>query len=257
VVAVYATFLNRAFDQVLMDVGLHRAGVTFVLDRAGVTGEDGASHHGVWDMSVLSVVPGLRLAAPRDAATLREELTEALDVADAPTVLRFPKGPVPSDVPAIERSDEVDVLASSGAGDVLLVSVGAMAPLCLAVAERLIAQGIGVTVVDPRWVLPVSEPLIDRARRHRVVAVVEDGLAATGVGSRISAEMAHRDLGVPVLPFGLPGRFLDHGTRAEVLADAGLTVQAVSRRITEAVARLDPGLHAVAAERARRPDVAS
>ena len=126
VVAVYATFINRAFDQVLMDVGLHKAGVTFVLDRAGITGEDGASHHGMWDMSLLRLIPGLRLAAPRDAITLAEELAEAVEVGNAPTVLRFAKGAPPDPIGAIERIGAMDVLDRQGPNDVLLVAVGSM-----------------------------------------------------------------------------------------------------------------------------------
>src|SRR3954470_21776906 len=175
VVAVYATFLNRAFDQVLMDVALHRCGVTFCLDRSGVTGPDGASHHGVWDMAFLQVVPGLRLAAPRDAVTLREELREAVSVHDAPTVVRYPTGAVGPDLPALERIDGVDVMRRDG-DDVLLVAVGSMVGTCLDVARRCAQQGIGVTVVDPRWVKPVPPVLVTMAAGVRAVVVVEDGV---------------------------------------------------------------------------------
>ena len=165
VVALYATFLNRAFDQVLMDVALHSCGVTFVLDRAGVTGDDGASHNGMWDMSILQVVPGLRLAAPRDPARLRELLDEAVEVSDAPTVVRFPKGVPPADIEAVGRRGGCDVLVRNGTHDVLIVSYGAMATTAVDVAERLVAQGIGVTVVDPRWAKPVDPVLVDLAAR--------------------------------------------------------------------------------------------
>jgi len=239
VVAVYATFLNRAFDQVLMDVALHRAGVTFVLDRAGVTGPDGASHHGMWDLSLLQVVPRLRLAAPRDVATLREELTEALEVADAPTVLRFPKASVGPDVPAVERGGTLDVLRRAGEGDVLLVSVGAMAGLCLDVADRLVAQGLGVTVVDPRWLKPVDDALVALARTHRLVAAVEDNVRTGGYGTALSLALRDAGVEVPVQDFGLPGRFLVQGSRSEVLAAAGLTAQEVSRAVVERMAGLD------------------
>ena len=111
VIALYATFLNRAFDQLLMDVALHKAGVTLVLDRAGVTGEDGASHHGMWDLALLGIVPGLHLAVPRDAATLRAEFADCLAISDAPSVLRYPKTPLGADIPALRSQDEVDVLA--------------------------------------------------------------------------------------------------------------------------------------------------
>src|SRR4051794_279742 len=168
VVAIYATFMNRAFDQVLMDVGLHRAGVTFVLDRAGVTGPDGPSHHGIWDLAILQVVPNIRIAVPRDGERLREELREAVAVDDAPTVIRFPKGGVSADLPAVERTpDGVDVLSEAPGRDVLIVTVGPMAAIGLEVAERLADQGIDATVVDPRWVVPVPESVVEMSATHR------------------------------------------------------------------------------------------
>ena len=239
VVAVYATFLNRAFDQVLMDCALHRAGVTFVLDRAGVTGDDGPSHNGMWDLSILQVVPGLRIAAPRDAATLREELAEALDVDDAPTVVRFPKGGVGVDVSPVERVDGVDVLRRDDGATVLVVSVGAFAPLCLEVADRLADQGIAVTVVDPRWVAPVPEAVVEMARRHQLVVSVEDGVRAGGVGSALATALRDAGVDVPLRDFGIERRFLEQGSRAQVLAALGLTAQDVSRAVVETVARLE------------------
>ncbi len=228
VVAVYATFLNRAFDQVLMDVALHKCGVTFVLDRAGVTGDDGASHNGMWDMSILQVVPGLRLAAPRDGARVAELLNEAVDVDDAPTVLRFPKGPVFEDLPAIGKAGGCDVLARPAAGadrDVLLVGIGSMAVTAVDVAGRLTAQGFGVTVVDPRWVKPVDPALVELARDHRYVVTIEDNGRAGGCGAAIA--QALRDAGVrtPVRDFGIPQRFLDHAKRPAILSEIGLTPQ--------------------------------
>ena len=207
VVAIYATFLNRAFDQVLMDVALHRCGVTFVLDRAGVTGDDGASHNGMWDMSFLQVVPGLRLAAPRDAVTLREELREAVEVEDAPTVVRFPKGAVCADIPALERVGGVDVLSRGSSSDVLLVAVGAMAETCLDVAARCAREGIGVTVVDPRWVKPVPAALADLARDHRFVVTVEDNVRAGGVGSAIAQALRDAQRRGPAARLRHPGPF--------------------------------------------------
>ena len=239
VVAVYATFLNRAFDQVLMDVALHRAGVTFVLDRAGVTGEDGASHHGIWDLSLLQLVPGIRIAAPRDAATLRQELAEAVAVDDGPTVVRFPKGAVGPDLPAVDRLGGMDLLRRAGDPDVLVVGIGAMAPLCLEVADGLTAQGIGATVVDPRWVVPVDPELPALAGRHRLVVVVEDGGRIGGVGSRIAQVLAEHGVPTPVQGFGVPARFLDHGKRAQVLEEIGLTGQEISRQVVERIARQD------------------
>jgi 1-deoxy-D-xylulose-5-phosphate synthase len=239
-VALYATFLNRAFDQMLLDVALHKAGVTFVLDRAGVTGPDGASHHGMWDLTLLHLVPGLRLAAPRDVTTLREELADALDVTDGPTVLRFPKASVGPDIPAVRRVGGVDVLLRTGEADVLLVSVGAMAGLCLDVAGRLSAQGLGVTVVDPRWLKPVDDALVGLARDHRLVATVEDSSRVGGYGAALALALRDAGVGVPVQTFGLPDRFLVQGSRTEVLTAAGLTAQQVSRAVVERVASLEP-----------------
>ncbi|WP_448638811.1 1-deoxy-D-xylulose-5-phosphate synthase [Geodermatophilus sp. URMC 63] len=233
VVAVYSTFLNRAFDQLLMDVALHRQPVTVVLDRAGVTGTDGASHNGMWDMSLLPVVPGLRLAAPRDEPTLREALREAVAVTDGPTVVRFPKGPPPVDIPALERRGPVDVLRRGREADVLLVAVGSMVPMCLAAAERAADHGIGVTVVDPRWVLPVPGELVALASGSRLVVTVEDGGRAGGLGTTLTQAMQDRGIDVPVRSLGLPQAFLEHGSRGQVLADAGLTEQDVARRIAE------------------------
>jgi len=245
VVAVYATFANRAFDQLLMDVALHGAGVTFVLDRAGVTGDDGASHNGMWDLSLLQLVPGIRIAAPRDGATLRAELREAVDVDDAPTVVRFSKGALPADIPAIGREGGLDVLRRQGEPDVLLVTVGAMVPLGLDVADRLAAQGIGVTVVDPRWVVPVDEALVPLAARHRVVVVVEDGLRAGGIASAVQQRLSDAGVRTPLRGFGLPQQFLDHARRAEVLERVGLTAQEVARQVVEQVAGLTPSLERV------------
>ena len=238
VVAVYSTFLNRAFDQLLMDVALHRQPVTVVLDRSGVTGSDGASHNGMWDMSICSVVPGLHLAAPRDETTLREALREAVAITDGPGVIRFPKGALPVEVPALERRGPVDVLRRGAAPEVLLVAVGSLVPMCLAVAERAADHGIEVTVVDPRWVLPVAPELVELAGSHRLVVTVEDGGRAGGVGTTLSQALQDADCDVPVRTLGLPQQFFEHGSRGQVLADAGLTEQDVARRIVEWAARV-------------------
>jgi 1-deoxy-D-xylulose-5-phosphate synthase len=241
VVAIYSTFLNRAFDQIMMDVALHKLPVTMVLDRAGITGNDGASHNGTWDLAMLGIVPGIRVAAPRDAARLREELGEALDIDDGPTVLRFPKGDVGEDIPALRRTGVVDVLAEPVGGlsdEVLLVSVGAFAAMALAVAERLRNQGIGVTVVDPRWVLPVPDAVRELAGRHKLVVTLEDHGVAGGIGSAVSAALRRAEIDVPCRDVGVPQRFLAHASRAEVLADVGLTDQDVARQITGWVAAL-------------------
>ncbi|MBK3574403.1 1-deoxy-D-xylulose-5-phosphate synthase [Streptomyces sp. MBT65] len=241
VFAVYATFLNRAFDQVLMDVALHKCGVTFVLDRAGVTGTDGASHNGMWDMSILQVVPGLRLAAPRDADQVRAQLREAVQVKDAPTVVRFSKGAVGPAVPAVGRVGGMDVLRAPGtdAPDVLLVSVGALAPMCLEIAALLDQQGITTTVVDPRWVKPVDEAMAPLAEQHRVVVTVEDNSRVGGVGSSIAQALRDAGVDVPLRDFGIPPRFLDHASRAEVMTEIGLTAPDIARQVTGLVSKLD------------------
>ncbi|MFE2141869.1 1-deoxy-D-xylulose-5-phosphate synthase [Streptomyces sp. NPDC059456] len=243
VFAVYATFLNRAFDQVLMDVALHKCGVTFVLDRAGITGTDGASHNGMWDMSILQVVPGLRLAAPRDAEQLRAQLREAVVVKDAPTVVRFSKGVVGPAVPAVGRIGGMDVLRTPAPEvtrpDVLLVSVGALAPMCLEIADLLDKQGISTTVVDPRWVKPVDEALAPLADRHRVVVTVEDNGRTGGVGAAVSQALRDAGVDVPLRDFGIPQRFLDHALRKEIMAEIGLTAPDIARQVTGLVAKLD------------------
>jgi 1-deoxy-D-xylulose-5-phosphate synthase len=245
VVAVYSTFLNRAFDQIMMDVALHKLPVTLLLHRAGITGPDGASHNGMWDLSILGIVPGMRVAAPRDGTRLREELGEALDIDDGPTAIRFPKGDVGEDIPALQRLSGVDVLAVPAEGlsaDVLLVAVGAFASMALAVAERLRKQGIGVTVVDPRWVLPVSDLVAELALAHKLVVTLEDNGVAGGVGSAVSAALRAAEIDVPCRDVGLPQQFFDHASRGEVLAAAGLTDQDVARRITGWVAAQASGL---------------
>lgn len=241
VVAIYSTFLNRAFDQLMMDVALHRLPVTLVLDRAGVTGADGASHNGVWDMSMLGIVPGIRVAAPRDACRLREALGDALDVKDGPTAIRFPKGDVGQDIPTLERRDGVDVLATPAEGlpdDVLLVAVGAFAPMALSVAQRLHEQGIGVTVIDPRWVLPVPAVIGTLAKAHKLVVTLEDNGVNGGIGSAVSAALRHNEIDVPCRDVGMPQEFQEHASRGEVLNANGLTDQHVARQITGWVAAL-------------------
>ena len=240
VVAVYATFLGRAFDQVLMDVALHRCGVTFVLDRAGITGPDGPSHHGMWDLSMLQVVPGLRIAAPRDADRLRQELREAVTVDDAPTVVRFPKETVGQEIPALRRIGGMDVLYEDVDRDVLIVAVGAMTQVCMEAAALLAGRGIGATVVDPRWVKPVDEQLPPLASRFGAVAVVEDNCRTGGVGSAV--DQALRDAGVhmPLCSLGIPAAFQPHAKRSELLADLGLTPAEVAGRVAATLLRTRP-----------------
>lgn len=232
VVAVYATFMNRAFDQVLMDVGLHRAGVTFVLDRAGVTGPDGPSHHGIWDLAMLQLVPGIRIAAPRDEQRLREVLGEAVNVSDAPTVVRFPKGAVSADLTALDRlHDGVDVLARSGPQDVLVVGTGPMAQLAVEVAELLQAEDVGVTVVDPRWVVPVQQSVIDLASQHRLVITIEDGIRVGGVGTRVRQVLREAGVDTAVDELGVPDQFIAHASREQIFEDAGLTAEKIAQDV--------------------------
>nr|WP_221316244.1 1-deoxy-D-xylulose-5-phosphate synthase [Saccharopolyspora gloriosae] len=236
VFAVYSTFLNRAFDQLLMDVALHRQPVTVTLDRSGVTGDDGASHNGMWDLSILNVIPGIRVAAPRDAVTLREELREAVAVDDGPTVVRFSKGSVIEEVPALERVGGVDVLhrpAGGEDGDVLLAVVGAFGETAVAAARRLAAQGIGVTVVDPRWMKPVPEQVVAMAAEHKLVVTLEDSGRNGGFGWSLAAALRDAGVDVPLRDLAVPNEFLLHASREQVLAELGLTEQDVARRITE------------------------
>lgn len=233
VVAIYATFLNRAFDQLLFDAALHRAPLTVVLDRAGVTGEDGPSHHGVWDLALAGVVPGLQVAAPRDEVQLRAQLGEAVAIGAGPTIVRFPKGAVTPSIPAVRSADGLDLLRVSddGSADVLIVSVGAMAPTCLEVADRLAAAGRQVTVADPRWVVPVSDALVRLASRHRTVITIEDGISSGGVGGQLSQALRRAGHDVVCRDEGLPPSFLEHGSRGEVLTAAGLTAVDIVGRV--------------------------
>ncbi len=245
VVAIYSTFLNRAFDQVLMDVAMHRLPVTFVLDRAGITGPDGASHHGMWDGSLLQLVPGMKVAVPRDATRLTELLREAVTVSDGPTAIRFPRGTVADEQPAIGSLGGMDVLVEPGTGtgqDVLLVAAGPMAQVAIAVAGRLADQGIGVTAVDPRWVKPVDPALADAAARHRLVVTVEDNGTVGGFGDAVARLLREREVDTPLRVFGLPQEFIGHGERPEILAEAGLEPQHLARAISEAVVKLTPDL---------------
>ena len=236
VVAVYATFMNRALDQVLMDVALHREGVTFVLDRAGVTGPDGASHHGMWDLAIFQVVPNIRIAAPRDANLLRELLAEAVAIEDAPTLVRFGKGSVDENINALRRLDDgVEVLFESSSKDVLLVAVGSMAKIALQVTSLLAAQGIGSTVIDPRWVVPVADSVVELAAKHRLVVTIEDGIRVGGIGTRIRQAMRAAQVDTALNEVGLPDEFLEHATRDEILDRVGLNAQTIARDIVAQV----------------------
>jgi 1-deoxy-D-xylulose-5-phosphate synthase len=233
VFAVYSSFLNRAFDQLLLDVSLHKAGVTFVLDRAGITGDDGPSHHGIWDLALTGMVPTMRVAAPRDAARLRETLREAVAVNDAPTAVRFPKGAVQADIPAFERRDGVDVLYRGESADVLLISIGSMAAIAVEAASQAYREGVGVTVIDPRWVKPLPASLVTMADRYKSVVVLEDGIKHGGIASSISEQFREAGLNVAIHSIGVPLEFIEHSKRSEILEDLGITAQKISRDIVE------------------------
>jgi 1-deoxy-D-xylulose-5-phosphate synthase len=242
VVAVYSTFLNRAFDQVLMDVALHRCGVTFVLDRAGITGPDGPSHHGMWDMSILQVVPGLHLAAPRDGSRLRDALARSLSIDDAPSVIRLPRELVPPDLPAVDQLDGMDILLETEQPRVLVLGLGPLAVTAVAVGERLSDQGIGVTVVDPVWALPVNPALFALAVDHDLVITIEDNGVVGGWGARLAQELRSASVDTPVREFGIPQEFLPHGGRGELLKEIGLTPQNIARYAVEAIVQADEPL---------------
>jgi 1-deoxy-D-xylulose-5-phosphate synthase len=233
VVAIYSTFLNRAFDQLLLDVALHKAGVTFVLDRAGVTGDDGPSHHGIWDLALTGIVPTMHVAAPRDAARLRETLREAIEISNAPSMVRYPKGAVQIDIPAFERRDGIDVLYRGESADVLLVSIGSMAAIAVEAASMAYREGVGVTVIDPRWVKPLPTSLITMSQRYKSVVVLEDGIKHGGIASSISEMFREAGLATPIHSIGVPLEFIEHSKRSEILNDLGITAQNISRSIVE------------------------
>jgi 1-deoxy-D-xylulose-5-phosphate synthase len=232
VVAVYSTFLNRAFDQLLLDVGLHKAGVTFVLDRAGITGDDGPSHHGIWDLALTGIIPNAFVAAPRDGARLKESLAEAVAISDAPSIIRFPKGAIGKDLPAFERRGGLDVLYRGESSDILLVSIGAMAPLAIDAAAQAFREGVGVTVIDPLWVKPLpADSLLAMALRFKRVVVLEDGIKHGGIASTLSELFRENDLDMPIHSIGVPLEFIQHSKRAEILQDIGITSQSISRQL--------------------------
>ena len=231
VVAVYSTFLNRAFDQMLLDVALHKAGVTFVLDRSGITGDDGPSHHGIWDLALTGIVPTMHVAAPRDGARLRELLNEAIEINDAPSMIRFPKGAVTSDIPAFERRDGIDVLYRGESADVLMISVGAMASVAVEAASQAYREGVGVTVIDLRWVKPLPASLITMVERYSTLVVVEDGIRHAGIGSSISELLRDAGIDIPLHSIGVPLEFIEHSKRSEILSDLGITAQNIARSV--------------------------
>ena len=233
VVALYSTFLNRAFDQLLLDVALHHAGVTFVLDRAGITGDDGPSHHGIWDLALTGLVPTMHVAAPRDGARLREVFREAITISDAPSMVRFPKGAVQADIAAFERRDGIDVLYRGESADVLLISIGAMAGIAVEAASQAYREGVGVTVIDPRWVKPLPKSLVTIAQRYKSVVVLEDGIKHGGIASALAEMFSDAGVLIAIHSIGVPLEFIEHSKRGEILEDLGITTQKIARDIVE------------------------
>jgi len=232
VVAVYSTFLNRAFDQLLLDVALHKAGVTFVLDRSGITGDDGPSHHGIWDLALTGIIPNAHVSAPRDAIRLRELLDECISISDAPSIIRFPKGAVAPELPAFERRDGIDILYRGESTDILLLSVGAMAAIAVDAAAQAYREGVGVTVIDPRWLKPLpTQSLLSMAQRYKRVVVLEDGIKHAGVASTVSELFRDHGLETPIHSIGIPLEFIEHSKRNEIMEDLGITVQNVTRQL--------------------------
>jgi 1-deoxy-D-xylulose-5-phosphate synthase len=238
VVCLYAAFVNRALDQILADVALHRLPVTLVIDRAGVTGEDGASHHGLWDLAILSAIPGLRIAAPRDGQRLRELLGAAVQ-GEGPAAVRYPKGELCAPVPAVRSAGPVDILREGTPQGVLIVPVGAMAPAALEAAELLAVGGLSVTVADPRWVCPVPGELISLAAGYRVIVTVEDGSREGGFGSALADALSDSGLLIPVHRMGLPRQFLEQGARGELLAAHRLDAAGIAAAVYVAATRWD------------------
>jgi 1-deoxy-D-xylulose-5-phosphate synthase len=232
VIAIYSTFLNRAFDQLLLDVALHNAGVTFVLDRAGITGDDGPSHHGIWDLALTGIVPHMHVGAPRDGERLKEILRACIAIENAPSMVRFPKGAVPSDIPALERVSGVDILHRGSTKQVLVISVGSMASMALEVARLAHEQSVEITVVDPLWVKPISPAVIAMCGEYSTVVVMEDGIKHAGIASTISEALRETGSQRIVHSIGIPLEFIEHSKRNEILEDLEITPTDIVRQIT-------------------------
>ena len=232
VIAIYSTFLNRAFDQLLLDVALHKAGVTFVLDRAGITGDDGPSHHGIWDLALTGIVPNMYVGAPRDGARLKEILRECVAIENAPSMVRFPKGAVPADIPAVERVDGIDILHRGLTPQVLVISVGSMAGMAIEVAQLAKAQSIEITVIDPLWVKPISPAVIALCANYSTVVVMEDGIKHAGIASTISEALRNTGTDCSLHSIGVPLEFIEHSKRAEILEDLEITPAAIVQQIS-------------------------
>ena len=231
VIAIYSTFLNRAFDQLLLDVALHNAGVTFVLDRAGITGDDGPSHHGIWDLALTGIVPHMHVGAPRDGARLKELLRQCIAIDNAPSMIRFPKGAIPADIAALERVDGIDILHRGGTNQVLVISIGSMASMALEVAQLAHKESIDVTVIDPLWVKPISSHVTVLCAKYSTVVVMEDGIKHAGIASTISEALREAGSSCSVHSIGVPLEFIEHSKRNEILEDLKITPAAIVQQI--------------------------
>ena len=233
VIAIYSTFLNRAFDQLLLDVALHNAGVTFVLDRSGITGDDGPSHHGIWDLALTGIIPNMYVGAPRDGARLKESLRASIDISNAPSMIRFPKGAIPGDITAVERVDGIDLLHLGASKQVLIISIGSMAAMAIEVAHLAQKSSLEVTVVDPIWVKPLSPALIAMCSNYSTVVVMEDGIKHAGIASTLSEALRENGVDCALHSIGIPLEFIEHSKRSEILEDLEITPAAIVQQITQ------------------------
>jgi len=240
VVAVYSTFFSRAFDQANLDVGLHRAPVVLVLDRAGITGDDGPSHHGILDMALCLSIPGMTVFAPSSAPEVEAMLATALTL-DGPSVIRFPKTPAPLGAPGVEGSGLEARLVRAGDGSVCIIAVGKMLGAAEAAATGLSAEGIDVTIWDPRVVSHPDPIMLADAARHALVITVEDGVRQGGAGMFVGEALrASLPLGScpPIVHRGVPRAFLAQGRPDRILARLGLDEDGIQRTVRESLSEL-------------------
>jgi 1-deoxy-D-xylulose-5-phosphate synthase len=241
VVAIYSTFLQRAYDQTLLDVGMHNLPVTFILDRAGVTGPDGSSHHGVFDLSYLRTIPNLVIAAPADATELCALLETALAL-DGPMAIRYPKGAVTStpDLPVeplpVGRWEEV-----RKGTDVGILAIGKMVGVALQAAEALESEGVSCGVINSRWLKPVDPRLAgDWAVRYPALVTAEDNVISGGFGAAVLENLAPLGLAGKVRVRALPDAFIAHGKPGDILAHNGLDAAGLAEAARGAARAANP-----------------
>ena len=238
VVAVYSTFFTRAFDQANLDVGLHGAPVVFVLDRAGITGDDGPSHHGVLDLALTLAIPGMTVFAPSSAAEVEVMLAEALAL-EGPSAIRFPKTPAPPPVGGVCGSGLAARKLRQGDGTVCLLAVGKLVTAAMDAAELLAADGIDATVWDPRVISPPDDAMLLDARAHHQVVTVEDGVRLGGAGMFLADAMGAIESSGPVPPvtvLGTPRRFITQDKPDRILASLGLDAEGIAASVRHSVA---------------------